>query len=458
MYINDTGVIENNYLETANRQIQVRYIATQSNKRLKQGIWLYLILLIFEGALRKWVLPSLATPLLIIRDPIALWLLITASQKGLLPKTSYIFWMILIGFASIFTALLFGHGSLPVAIFGARILIIHFPLMFVIGRIFDRNDVIEAGKIILWISIPMVVLITLQFYSPQSAWVNRGIGGDMAGSGFNGGASGYYRPSGTFSFTSGLTQFFCLAACFVLYFWINSSGINRFLLIGATAALVAAIPLSISRSLLFQVGISVIFLMIGIARKPKYLGRIISAGIGAVMVLMILSKVSLFETATDAFTNRFETASEAEGGLDGVLIDRYLGGLVGSLSGTTNAPFFGLGSGLGTNVGSQLLTGKQAFLISEGEWGRIVGELGTLMGLTVILLRVVFTAKVFLASYRRLAIGDLLPWILISFGLLTIPQAQWAQPTGLGFSTLIGGLMLASLHINNKKQTLKNVS
>ena len=32
--------------------------------RLKQAIWLYLILLIYEGALRKWVLPDLSTPLL----------------------------------------------------------------------------------------------------------------------------------------------------------------------------------------------------------------------------------------------------------------------------------------------------------------------------------------------------------------------------------------------------------
>ena len=42
---------------------------------LKAGIWLYLLLLLFEGALRKWVLPGLADPLLVIRDPIALGLL-----------------------------------------------------------------------------------------------------------------------------------------------------------------------------------------------------------------------------------------------------------------------------------------------------------------------------------------------------------------------------------------------
>ena len=41
-------------------------------KYLKIGIWIYFYLLIFEGALRKWFLPSLATPLLVVRDPVAL--------------------------------------------------------------------------------------------------------------------------------------------------------------------------------------------------------------------------------------------------------------------------------------------------------------------------------------------------------------------------------------------------
>jgi hypothetical protein len=53
------------------------------------------------------------------------------------------------------------------------------------------------------------------------------------------------------------------------------------------------------------------------------------------------------------------------------------------------------------------------------------------------------------ASYRRLSGGDLLPWMLLSFGILNIPQGQWAQPTSLGFSTLIAGLIVASLKENN---------
>src|SRR5450631_3387685 len=151
--------------------------------QLKRGIWIYFFLIIFEGALRKWVLPGLATPLLLIRDPVALWLLIKSMRVGLLPANIYLKAMIVVCIIGIFTTLFLGHGNLTVTLFGARILILHFPLIFVIGNIFDKQDVENMGKVIVIITIPMAFLTALQFYSSQDAWVNRGIGGDTNGAG-----------------------------------------------------------------------------------------------------------------------------------------------------------------------------------------------------------------------------------------------------------------------------------
>lgn len=411
---------------------------------LKRAIWIYFFLLIFEGALRKWVLPSLATPLLIIRDPVALWLIVVAWRRGLIPPNYYLTGMLIIGTIGIFTAVLLGHGSLPVALFGARIFLLHFPLIFIIGRVFTRNDVLALGRVTLWITIPMVVLVALQFLSPQSAWVNRGVGGDMQGAGFSG-ALGYFRPPGTFSFTNGNTTFFSFVAPFVFYFWLDSKAIHKPLLMAATFGLFLAIPLSISRSLLFQVVLCLSFLLVAIARKPENLWRMLLTVVGGVMVLGVLSQMSLFATATEAFTARFNDANENEGGLEGVFLDRFLGGLIGAVTGSANLPLFGMGIGMGTNAGSVLLTGKADFLIAEGEWGRTVGELGPLLGLAVIFLRIRFAAKMAWACYIQLTKGDLLPWLLLSFGLLSLAQGGWAQPSSLGFCTLIGGLMIASL-------------
>ncbi|TDN39635.1 hypothetical protein A8B98_18015 [Hymenobacter sp. UV11] len=415
---------------------------------LKRGVWAYFFLLIFEGALRKWILPGLAAPLLIVRDPIALWLVVVAWRRGLLTANVYLTGMVVIGIIGIITATLLGHGSLLIALYGARILLLHFPLMFVVGRVFTREDVIKMGKATLMIAIPMVVLVTLQFYSPQSAWVNRGVGGDMEGAGFSG-SMGFFRPPGTFSFTNGNTNFFSFVAPFAFYFWLDTKAINKLLLIVATLALFFAVPLSISRGLLFQVAISLLFVLVASTRKPENLGRLVIAIGAAGLVLGVLSQSSLFTTASEAFTARFEVANESEGGLEGVILDRFLGGLISSLTNSSSSalPFFGYGLGMGTNAGSKLLTGDVKFLIAEGEWGRIIGELGPLMGLSVILLRVGLAIKIARAIYKKLTRGDLLPWMLLSLGLLNVAQGAWAQPSSLGFCTLIGGLMIASLRL-----------
>jgi hypothetical protein len=415
---------------------------------LKRGIWAYFILLIFEGALRKWFLPGLSSPLLVVRDPIALFLLLKAAKDGILPVNIYMRSSILVGIVGVFTAIFLAHGNLAVALFGARIFLLHFPLIFVIGSIFNRQDVIKMGKILVWISIPMALLIAIQFYSPQSAWVNRGIGGDIKGAGFSG-ALGFYRPPGTFSFTNGNALFFAFAGSFIVYFWLTPHHINRIVLLVATICLIAAIPLSISRALFFSVAVSIIFAVIAILRKPRLIGRVVLVGMIAFISLGILSGTSFFKTSTEAFTARFENANETEGGISGVVSGRYLGGMMTGLTSSPQIPFFGFGLGMGTNAGAMILTGDNTlFLISEEEWGRLIGELGPLLGIFVILIRLGLTIKMMVASYRKVGESDLLPWMLLSFGVLNIPQGQWAQPTSLGFSTLVAGLIIASFNKN----------
>jgi hypothetical protein len=322
--------------------------------------------------------------------------------------------------------------------------------MFVIGRVFTRDDVVKMGKVITAISIPMAMLIAVQFYSPQSAWVNRGIGGDMGGAGFDG-ALGYFRPPGTFSFTNGTHLFFGLVACFVCYFWIHREGLNRITLIAATMGLLAAIPFSISRSLLLLEVMALLFMVIGMLRKPKYLSNLMAIIIGGIALLIILSQISFLQTPITAFTARFDNASQTEGGVQGSIGNRYFGSLIEAVVGSAEQPFFGYGLGMGTNAGGQLLTGHSTgFLIAEGEWARLVGEMGPLMGLAIILIRLSLCTKIALACYRKLLQDDLLPWILLGYALQTIPQGQWAQPTTLGFSTLIGGLIISSLRRPSK--------
>jgi hypothetical protein len=128
---------------------------TSHKSLIKKGIWLYFLLLIFEGALRKWFVPSLAGPLLIVRDPLVLWIIGTAWRRGLITLNYYSVTMIVIGVIGIYTAFFIGHGSLAVALYGARILLVNFPLIFIIGQLFTKEDVIKIGIATLMLSIPM---------------------------------------------------------------------------------------------------------------------------------------------------------------------------------------------------------------------------------------------------------------------------------------------------------------
>lgn len=443
---------ESSYRSSALVANQVSVELPVGIRLLKTGIWLYFLLLIFEGALRKWVLPGLADPLLLVRDPIAILLIIKALEAKIWKPGMYVLLMWGVTVLALALTLLVGHGNLMVAIYGMRINLLHFPLIFLIGTIFNRQDVIKMGVLILWINILMTLLVAVQFFSPQTAFVNMGVGGQMGGSNFSG-AGGFYRVPGTFSFTNGLSLFYGFAASFILFFWTakKQESCNRILLIASTIALAAAIPLSISRTVLFEVTLSLLFLALLSGQHPKFLKSIAFLLIAGLGIFALLNNLSFFQTASDAFFTRFENASNIEGGLEGTIIDRFLGGLYSSIT-NPDASFYGYGLGMGTNAGAQLMMGKRAFLISEGEWGRLIGEMGFILGMLAVIIRLGLVLELLTKAWSRIREGNVLAWMLLSFGALAILQGQWAQPTALGFSVLAGGLIIASF--NHEKSSL----
>ena len=412
---------------------------------LKKGIWVYFILIVIEGALRKWFLPFLATPLLIVRDPVAVWLLYTAWKYGRFPSNWYITGIYFAGIVSFFATMLIGHGNLFVAIYGERILLLHFPLIFLIANTFDRSDVIKTGRVLMWIAIPMVVLVALQFFTPQSSFFNKGVGGEGS-SGFSG-ANGFFRPSGTFSFTTGLTEFYTVIAAFVVYFWFNPAQIKRWVLIGGTIALMIAIPLSISRTLSFQIVVTIFFTLIATLNNPKYLSNIIIGFGGLAILFFALNQFGLFGTAVETLVIRFTQANDIEGGIVKTISSRSIANADEPYL-SKDFPFFGMGVGMGTNAGARILTGQSdKFLVSEGEWGRLVGEMGSILGSFVLFIRIAICVKIGFKGYQGLKINNILPWLLLSVDFQLISQGQWAQPTALGFAILFAGLNIAAFKI-----------
>ncbi|HEX8898125.1 MAG TPA: hypothetical protein VF751_05465, partial [Chthoniobacterales bacterium] len=87
------------------------------------------------------------------------------------------------------------------------------------------------------------------------------------------------------------------------------------------------------------------------------------------------------------------------------------------------------------------------FLLTEGEWGRVVLESGPILGVAYLLWRTLLTFNLGVFSYRQLKRGEMLPLLLYASGFLGLLNGQFGQPTNLGFAVFICGLCLAAGNI-----------
>ena len=191
---------------------------------LKRLLWLYFWLLIFEGAFRKWMLPQLSTPLLVMRDPVVLLIYALAMSRGIFPVNGLVQWTIGLAILCFFASLI-GIGTLKVTVYGLHADFLHLPLVFLIPKIFNADDVKKIGLRLLWISIPMALLVMKQFRSSPDAWINAAAGGDLGGQLYA--AAGRIRPAGTFSFVTGMVSFLSLAAAYLSWNFLDGKIYRR---------------------------------------------------------------------------------------------------------------------------------------------------------------------------------------------------------------------------------------
>jgi hypothetical protein len=415
-------------------------------RKVQLLLWTYFWLLIFEGALRKWVVPELSNVLLVVRDPVA----IAAIWVGLpfLLRNSVKKWVLsiyAIGALAFLLAVLAGHGDVIIAAYGTRILWLHFPLIFLYGFVFSHEDVWRFAKMILWLAIPMVVLMGFQYSLPQSHPVNVAPGGE--GSMSISGALDRYRPPGFFSHSSGMGNFWGLSAGMLLGWLLSGPRPLPVWIWFSSAAAVLALPISITRSMVFYYGLIFLFgiagcLLAGRAVKNLIIGLFILAVVG-----FGVSRFEIFQDATTTFQARWQGAEafEAEGeGVAGVLKRRIGGSILSAASGLGKAKVFGEGIGLGTNVGAVRKTGQKGFLLAEGSLPLIVSELGPVLGLALIFWRAGLAVKLILLAVTAARRGNLLPICLAGMATHIVILGQTSQPTILGFLVLIAGLALAA--------------
>ena len=364
-----------------------------------------------------------------------------ALSKGCFPINTYIITLSFLGILAFLGSLCAEDIHGIVLIYGMRANFLHIPLIFIMGSILERKDVEKMGTFFLWVSVLMSALIIYQFYSPQNARINFMPGAQVGGII---GAKGRFRPAGTFSFITGIACFYPLVTAFLFQQFIGKRQFKWIFTAFFTTALACAIPFSISRQNALACGLVILFSIAAAlltSRNMRYLSRLL---IGSTILAGILSLIPVFSDGVSTFMERWTSATgESSGGVKTALVDRYLSYLTDPL--IIDAPFFGYGIGMGSNVGAKLLTGDVGFLMSEGEWSRIILEMGPLIGWFFIIYRVALVFHLGLKSMHTAKKNkDPLPLLLFAACLPLVFNGQLNPPTILGFAVISAGLCLAA--------------
>ncbi|MBX3736155.1 MAG: hypothetical protein KF715_05660 [Candidatus Didemnitutus sp.] len=408
---------------------------------LKISLWCYFALILLEGVLRKWVLPQYSDVLFVARDPVVLVVYALAWRAGALRWGAALAGIWLLALSSLLLAFT-TENPFIVTLFGLRTNYLHLPLIYVLAEALDRADVRRFGIVCLVCSVPVTALMFVQYNSPPDAFVNVGVGRQENGQII--GALGRIRPPGPFSFIGGLVAFFALTAAFVFDGWLHPGRVPRWLLVAATIALAVALPISISRTLTAVLLVGGVFGFATVVHDFRRIPRYAGALSVVVVVLLVAANFGFLE----AFNKRWIEATDSrDGTIQGNLTARIFGDFIQASEVAASVPWGGHGIGLGTVAGAQLASGRNAFLLAESEWTRVVLELGPLLGFAFLAWRTWLAFALVARSWRHFQFtGDPLAWTLAGASFLPILNGQWGPSTHLGFAVFGAGLCLAALN------------
>jgi hypothetical protein len=419
-------------------------------RQIRQLIWLYLFLWVFEGALRFWLVPALKGPLLLIRDPVVLAIYFLAIQAKVPFMNGFGRAMVVLGVVCFPISMLFGHGSLEVTMFGLRANFLHLPLIFVIARVFGAEDMDKVFRWVMWLSIPMAVLAVRQFQSPQSAPINEGGMHTHYGS---------VRPCGTFSFVSAMIHFIALVAAVVAARFLEPRAKERWLLVAAAGALMAMILVSGSRTAVVSSAvIGLLAVAMGLSRGAQA-GKLLMGVAVLGMVAAFVTNAEFAQSGYNQLGRRFDDAGEGKSVTESTW-ERFAETTLSPWKNAFDRGIFGAGVGFGTNYGAAVLSGNRfAFLGGEGEWDRILAEMGPFLGAGFILIRLVLVLQMAKLAWQfGVKQGRSIPVLLFGAAWLPVLAGQWGVPSLQGFATISAGLFYASVrHPSRKRVTSRRV-
>ena len=354
------------------------------------------VLLVFEGALRKWAFPGAQAQLYFGKDIILLgayigFLLDGRRGQFALKDANAIKIGLILAFAFGCIEVINPYSpSILVGLMGLKMYFLYAPLAFILPyAIKSRQHLLYLIWCYLLIAIPVAMLGFVQSAAGPDSFINTYVGLDESRadevSGF-GNAVSLGRTTGTFSYISGYTPYLMFIAFLALGYNIAQGWRIRknIVPLAALTLVVGAMFTTGSRSPVYTL----------IATGPVILWWAVTTGVlplRTAMRLCILLPIlgvvalNLSPQAYEAFTERAQGSSDST-------IDRLLSPAVQTLEALSNAP--ALGTGIGTTHPSALAIVGATWswwlegLQTETEMARVTVELGAIGLLLIFGLRI----------------------------------------------------------------------
>jgi hypothetical protein len=356
----------------------------------KQATLGAMLLLVLEGALRKWVWPEGQAVLYLVKDVVLLGAYLGFAARRVrpvrIPHSKPLFALVavtaLYGTAQVFNPAL---PTILLGLVGWKAYFFYVPLVFLVPHLFASLEELElALRRFAYLAIAAALLGLLQFYSPADSLININVQHEQGGGAAIGfGSIDRVRVAGPFSFISGFTAYLlamalAIGACLAASRW-RFKG-NAALYAGI-ALVVAAMFATGSRGPILSFAIAaILYVAFSSAIGDLSTAGAVKAGIAAVALAMVVAY--FLPEPAEAFRSRAAAADED-------VLERAFGPLVEPFKIMEETGVMGFGIGAAHQSGPYLAGTPFRWwtdgLVAEAETSRVTIETGFL-GLTLVFL------------------------------------------------------------------------
>ncbi|MEJ7686828.1 MAG: hypothetical protein WKG52_07490 [Variovorax sp.] len=401
------------------------------------------LIIVLEGAVRKWASSSSTLPLILLRDLIAVGLVLYAWRGGHLRRQSKIAAAMLAWSCVVFgwglLQLVGGESTPTIFIIGLRFWLLY--TWFAVAAAASMNEADYRASI--WtagiLMLALAPLAALQFYSPPGARINTQLEGDE-GDVFVA-IAGVVRATATFSFTSGYATFLGMVAPIALGLLGARKRTTRQQVFAISVFMAFVVGTLVSGSRAATITSAVMFLAYLFGRLLfSKMRKKPAAAVAVVLALAVAAVFAyVFQGAIGVTQERFEQAAAAEDFAGRVLAILFAGpGIYDAIT------WLGSGIGYGSNLATYVRTGANAaFALAETEGGRILLE-GGLLGIAFSVLKVVVVTLGMAKSIRIAAKTNspfpMLVWLTASLAIVT-----WSAIGQLTSNALLGIVLTYAL-------------